>query len=575
MTDQKKNLKKTRSEHWFAPDSMRAFAHRQRLAQIGHHRTNYQGKPVIGIISTWSEISTCHSHFPASVKFIREGILRAGGFPLELSALSLSEVMVKPTTMLYRNLLALEVEELIRSHPFDGVVLLGGCDKTIPGLLMGAFTTDIPMILVPAGATLSGNFKGIPIGTGTHTRKYWDERTSGTVSEDDWLQLETVMTRSAGTCNTMGTASTMACIAETLGTTLPNAATTPAVDSAHARLCAQSGERIVALTQEGITPSTFITNQSLENAIAVYGALGGSTNAVVHLIAIAQRLGLPLSLDTIANICATTPVLINLMPAGKYLMEDFHYAGGLSALLATMQHTLHLNCTNINNQTLATRLTDAPCHNRDVILPFDQPLDPRPTMAILYGNICPNGAVIKPVAATPELMEHTGKAVVFESMEQLTNTINNDDLPIDKHSVMVLKNAGPIGGPGMPEWGGLPLPKKLLKQGVRDMVRISDARMSGTHFGTCVLHISPESAIGGPLAAIQNGDEITLSVATNTLTLNITDQELATRQKQFTPPPLAPRGYLRLYQQSVTQAHQGCDFTFLDGHQPLTPPTIY
>ncbi|MDI9348251.1 MAG: dihydroxy-acid dehydratase [Methylacidiphilales bacterium] len=568
-------LNKLRSEYWFNSDSMRGFAHRQRLAQVGYSRSSYIGKPVIGIISTWSEISTCHSHFPQSVKFIREGIIRSGGFPLELPALSLSEVMVKPTTMLYRNLLAMEAEELILSHPLDAVVLLGGCDKTIPGLLMGAFSANLPCVVVPAGATINGSFKGIKIGTGTHTRKYWDAKQAGEVSKEDWLLLEETMTRSAGTCNTMGTASTMACIAEALGLTLANASTTPAVDSAHGRICAHSGELAVNLALKKITPSTIVTEKAVHNAITVYGSLGGSTNAVIHLIAMVNRLGLSIDLKKISNAVAKVPVIANLMPAGEYLMEDLHNAGGLLAIQLRIKHLLDLSAEMVTGERLETRLAQAKIYNDKVVLPLEQPLSSYSTLTALYGNLCPNGAVIKPVAATPSLMEHRGMAVVFESMDELQNKIDSDDLMITERSVLVLKNAGPVGAPGMPEWGGLPIPKKLLSKGVRDLVRISDARMSGTHFGTCVLHVSPESAIGGPLGLVQQGDEIEISVSRELLQLHISDSEMEKRSKTFKHKELATRGYLSLYQRSVQQAHVGCDFDFMLGKNNASDPIIF
>lgn len=571
MTSKKKIL---RSDRWFSPDTMRAFAHRQRLSQVGHPLKDYKGKPVIGIINTYSEISTCHSHFPQSVKFIREGILRAGGFPLELFAMSLSEVMVKPTTMLYRNLLAMEVEELILSHPLDGVVLLGGCDKTIPGLLMGAFSSNLPAILVPAGATINGNFKGIRVGTGTHTRKYWDMKESGEIDSDTWRGLEEVMTRSAGTCNTMGTASTMACMSEAMGMTLANSSTTPAVDSAHLRNCTLTGERIVSLVKENITPDKIVTEKAIKNAIVAYAALGGSTNAVIHLIAMTKRLGIDLNLKQMDSIVAHVPVVINLMPAGKYLMEDFHHAGGFCALLHQLRDALTLSCVTVSGETMEDRIKDRPIYNTQVILPATAPVNSRPTLSVLYGNLCEDGAVIKPVAASEALLEHHGKAVVFENMEDMKQRINSPDLPVDASSVLVLKNAGPKGGPGMPEWGGLPIPKKLIKEGVNDMVRISDARMSGTHFGTCILHVSPEAFIGGTLALVKNGDEITLSLKNRSLHLQVSEQELAIRKKVLKIGTNAQRGWLAMYQQHVTQAHLGCDLDFMSGKSNNQDPKI-
>jgi dihydroxy-acid dehydratase len=555
---------------------MRAFAHRQRTQQTGFKRTDFMGRPVIAIINTWSDISTCHAHLRDQAQFVKQGIIRAGGHALELPAMSLGEVMVKPTTMMYRNFLAMETEELLRSHPIDGVVLMGGCDKTTPGLLMGAFSMNLPAIYIPAGATLNGYFKGQKIGTGTHTRKFWDEKRAGNLSEEDWLKLESSMTRSHGTCNTMGTASTLTSMAEVLGLSLPGSATIPAVDSAHSRLCSTAGERIVEMVWEDLKPSDIATEQAFENALMTYMALGGSTNGIIHLTAMAGRLGLQVPMARFDHWSREIPVIANLMPSGEYLMEDFFYAGGLPGLLSRLKGYLHLDQRNVNGRTLGENLDGVEIYNEDVIRPLDNPINDRGTIAVLKGNLCPNGAVIKPSAASPGLLQHRGQALVFEDHGQMSAMIDNPALEVDANTVLVLKNAGPQGGPGMPEWGGLPIPRKLLQQGVRDMVRISDARMSGTHFGTCVLHVAPESFVGGPLAVVQTGDWIELDVPNRSLNLCVDDDELAQRLvARKAPAAKFPRGYGAMFSSHVTQADQGCDFDFLQGNDAIDEPEIF
>ncbi|PPC76890.1 dihydroxy-acid dehydratase [Pokkaliibacter plantistimulans] len=571
-----KTLENLRSQRWFAADNMRAFAHRQRTQQTGYRREEFMGKPVIGIINTWSDISTCHKHLRERAQNVREGIIRAGGFPLELPAMSLGEVMVKPTTMLYRNFLAMEVEELLRSHPIDGAILMGGCDKTTPGLLMGAFSMNVPAIYIPAGATLSGWFKGQKIGTGTHTRKFWDEKRAGNLSEQDWLRLESSMTRSHGTCNTMGTASTMTAIAEALGMTLPGACTIPAADSAHPRMCSLAGERIVQMVWEDLKPSDIVNEAAFDNALITYMAMGGSTNAAVHLPAMAGRLGISLPLERLDYWSQRIPVIANLMPSGSYLMEDLFYAGGLPALMSRLAGYLNLEQPTVNGRTLGSNLEDAEIYNDDVIRSLDNPITSQGTLAVLKGNLSPTGAVLKPSAATPALLKHRGQALVFENHAEMNARIDDPALEVDASTVLVLKNAGPQGGPGMPEWGGLPIPKKLLQQGVRDMVRISDARMSGTHFGTCVLHVTPESYIGGPLALVQTGDWIELDVDARRLHLCVDDDELARRKAAWQPPQAHyERGYGAMFSRHVTQADQGCDFDFLQGNAPVSEPEIF
>ena len=571
-----KRIEDLRSQRWFAPDNMRAFAHRQRTQQTGYKRSDFMNRPVIGIINTWSDISTCHTHLRERAQFVKEGIIRAGGYPLEMPAMSLGEVMVKPTTMMYRNFLAMETEELLRSHPIDGAILMGGCDKTTPGLLMGAISMNIPAIYIPAGASLNGNFKGEKIGTGTHTRKYWDEKRAGNLSDEDWLELEAKMTRSVGTCNTMGTASSLTSMAEVLGFCLPGSATIPAADSAHQRLCSLAGERITKMVFEDLTPKSLATKEAFENAIVTYVALGGSTNGIIHLIAMAGRAGIDLPMSLFDEWARKVPVIANLMPAGEYLMEDLFYAGGLPALLTRLKEFLHLDQGNVNGRTLGENLDGVEIYNDDVIRSLDNPVNDRGTIGVITGNLCPDGAVCKPSAASPHLLNHRGKALVFENHAQMTAQIDDPDLDVDENTVLVLKNAGPIGGPGMPEWGGLPIPKKLLQKGVRDMVRISDARMSGTHYGTCILHVAPESYIGGPLAFVQTGDWIALDVEKRTLNLEISDEEMAARKAAWAPPPPKfARGYGAMFSTHVTQANEGCDFDFLQGDAVIDEPEIF
>ena len=571
-----KQIEDLRSQRWFAPDNMRAFAHRQRTQQTGYKRSDFMGRPVIGIINTWSDISTCHTHLRERAQFVKEGIIRAGGYPLELPAMSLGEVMVKPTTMMYRNFLAMETEELLRSHPIDGAILMGGCDKTTPGLLMGAISMNIPAIYIPAGASLNGNFKGQKIGTGTHTRKFWDEKRAGNLSDEDWLELEAKMTRSVGTCNTMGTASSLTSMAEVLGFCLPGSATIPAADSAHQRLCSLAGERITKMVFEDLTPKQLATREAFENAIVTYVALGGSTNGIIHLIAMAGRAGIDLPMADFDRWARKVPVIANLMPAGEYLMEDLFYAGGLPALLTRLKEHLHLDQLNVNGRTLGENLEGVEIYNEDVIRPLDNPVNDRGTIGVITGNLCPDGAVCKPSAASPHLLKHRGKALVFENHHEMNAQIDDPALDVDENTVLVLKQAGPIGGPGMPEWGGLPIPKKLLQKGVRDMVRISDARMSGTHYGTCILHVAPESYVGGPLAFVKTGDWIELDVEQRTLNLDISDEEMAARKAAWTPPPPKfARGYGAMFSSHVTQANAGCDFDFLQGDAVIDEPEIF
>ena len=581
MSLNKKSIADLRSQRWLAPEGVRAFAHRSRLAQVGWNRSDFMGRPVIGIINTWSDISTCHSHLRERAQKVREGVLRAGGWPIELPAMSLGEVWVKPTTMLYRNFLAMETEELIRSHPIDGVVLMGGCDKTTPALLMGAFSMNLPTIFIPAGASSNASFKGQKVGTGTHTMKFWAERRTGNMPDDDWLELESCMTRSPGTCNTAGTATTMTAVAEVLGFSLPGAQSIPAMDSHHPRMCSQVGERIVAMVMEDLKPSDICVEASFHNAIKTVLALGGSTNAVVHIPAMAGRLGIKVPLDVWERYNQVIPVLANIMPAGDALMEDFFFAGGLRGLLKRIESHLEMTCGNVNGKTLGENIATAQVFNDDVIRPLDNPVS-KQAIAVVTGNLAPRGAVMKPSAASKHLLQHTGLAVVFENFADMQARIDAPDLNVTKDSILVLKNVGPVGAPGMPEAGNLPIPKKLLAEGVRDMVRISDARMSGTHYGTCVLHVCPEAAVGGPLALVREGDMIELDVAARSITLQVSVQELDRRHDEWQKAQATKsatlrygRSYAALYQQHVMQADEGADFDFLQGNEPLPEPTIF
>jgi len=579
-TQPRRPLAELRSQRWFAPDNMRSFAHRQRMQQQGLDREEFLGRPVIALVNTWSELSPCHAHLRERAQAVKRGILQAGGYPLELPALSLGEVMVKPTTMLYRNLLALETEELLRSLPVDGAVLMGGCDKTTPGLLMGAISMDIPAIFCPAGPMLNDRYRGQAVGAGTHTRKYWDEYAAGNLAQPEWVALEARMTRSPGTCNTMGTASTMTAIAEAMGLCLPGASSIPAMDAAHSRMAWQCGRRIVDMVWQDLKPSRILTKASFLNGVAAYMALGGSTNAAVHLPALAGRAGVPLTLDDMDAMGRRVPVLANLFPSGSYLMEDFHYAGGLPALLARIASFLDLDARNVLGTTLGAAIAGAVCGDDEVIRDLGRPVtghgDAGAALAVLRGNLCPDGAVIKPSAADPRYFRHCGRALVFDSNAEMLAAMDDPDLDVDEDTVLVLRNAGPVGAPGMPEWGNLPIPRKLLRRGVRDMLRLSDARMSGTHYGSCILHIAPEAAVGGPLALLRTGDLIEFDLAERRLDMRVSEETLRARRAAWKP-PAAPcsRGYVALYRERVTQANHGCDFDFLAGNAPTPEPPIY
>ncbi|WP_329171777.1 L-arabinonate dehydratase [Streptomyces sp. NBC_01477] len=553
-----------RSSHWYEGEGLRAFSHRARTRQLGYLPQEHLGKPVIAVLNTWSDINPCHSHLRDRAQAVKRGVWQAGGFPLEFPVATLSETFQKPTPMLYRNLLAMETEELLRSYPVDGAVLLGGCDKTTPALLMGAASADLPAVFVPAGPMLPGHWRDEVLGSGTDMWKYWDDKRAGLIGDCELAELENGLARSAGHCMTMGTASTLTAAAEALGMTLPGASSIPAVDSAHERMAAASGLRVVDLVLRDLRPSAILTPEAYEDAVTTVLALGGSTNAVIHLIAMAGRSGVRLTLDDFDRLARTVPVLANVRPGGRYLMEDFHFAGGLPGLLSRITGLLHLDRPTAGHATLREQLAGAAVHNDDVIRTAADPLAAEGGIAVLRGNLCPDGAVIKHIAAEPRLLTHTGPAVVFDDYRTLQATINDPDLGITADSVLVLRNSGPLGGPGMPEYGMLPIPDHLLKAGVRDMVRISDARMSGTSYGACVLHIAPESYVGGPLALVRTGDPVTLDVPARALRLEVPDAELDRRRAGLrAPEPRYGRGYGALYQEQITQADTGCDFRFL------------
>jgi dihydroxy-acid dehydratase len=573
----RKKPEELRSHRWYGVNDLRSFGHRSRTAQMGYDRSDYAGKPVIAIINTWSDINTCHTHFKQRVEEVKRGVWQAGGFPVEMPAMSLAEPMQKPTTMMYRNFLAMETEELLRSYPADGAVLMGGCDKTTPALIMGAISMNLPAIYMPAGPMLSGHWRDTTLGSGSDTWKYWAELRAGNITQRDWQEIEDGIARSPGTCMTMGTAATMMSLAESMGFSLPGASSIPAPDSNHSKMATLTGKRIVDMVWEDLKPRDFLTAGSFDNAIVTLMAMGGSTNALIHLVAMAGRAGIKLPLDRFNEFSAKTPLLANVRPSGdKYLMEDFYYAGGLRALLHELEDLLDLRCKTVNGKTLGENLEGARIHNEDVIRKRSKPLKQAGGLVVLRGNLAPGGCVIKASAATPKLLKHTGKAVVFEDYNDMAARIDRDDLDVQADSVLVLRNAGPLGGPGMPEWGMLPVPKKLLKQGVRDMVRLSDARMSGTSYGTCILHVAPESFIGGPLALVKNGDLIELDVDKRVLNLKVAAEEMQKRKSMWKPPARKyERGYGAIFAQHVKQADEGCDFDFLEGTAPVAEPEIH
>lgn len=561
----KKTPEQLRSARWFAPDDLRSFGHRSRMMQLGYAEEEFMGKPIIGVLNTWSELNSCHGHFPERLRDVKRGVLQAGGFPVEMPALSVDESFLKPTSMLYRNLLAMETEEMIRAHPLDGVVLMGGCDKTTPGLVMGAITAGVPMIFLPAGPMLRGHYAGRVLGSGSDAWKYWDERRAGKVTDEEWLGIQGGIARSVGTCMTMGTASTMTAITEAMGLSLPGASSIPAADSGHQRMSSQCGRRIVEMVWEDLTPDRIVTDAAVRNAAIVAMATGCSTNAVVHLIAMARRAGVGLTLDDLDALGRSTPLIANVRPSGRdHLMEDFFYAGGLRALMKRLEDRLDTTVITVTGRTLGEGLEGAVVWNDDVIRPISNPVYHEGSLAVLRGNLCPDGAVIKPAACDPRYHVHEGPALVFDSYPEMKAAVEDETLEVTPAHVLVLRNAGPQGGPGMPEWGMLPLPKRLVKQGHRDMLRISDARMSGTSYGACVLHVAPESFVGGPLALLRSGDIVRLDLPNRRLDMLVDEAEIARRRAAWrAPEPRYQRGYGYMFQRHVGQANEGCDFDYL------------
>jgi dihydroxy-acid dehydratase len=574
-----KTVEELRSRRWFGPADLRSFGHRSRAMQMGYSPEEWTGKPVIAIVNTWSDLNPCHTHFKQRVEDVKRGILMAGGFPVELPAISVSESFVKPTTMMYRNFLAMETEELLRSHPIDGAVLMGGCDKTTPGLLLGATSMNIPAIFLPAGPMLRGNWQGKQLGSGSDSWKYWDELRAGKITDQDWLGVEGGIARSYGTCMTMGTASTMTAIAEAVGMVLPGGSSMLAADAGHIRLASESGRRIVDMVWEDLTPQKIQTKRAFENAIAVAMAMGCSTNAIIHLIAMARRAGQEIGLEDFERYSRKVPVIGNVRPSGNaYLMEDFFYAGGIKGLMNRITEHLDLSCLTCTGRTLGENIEGAKVFNDDVIRTTDNPIYGEGSLAVLKGNLAPDGCVIKPAAMDQRFLKHTGPAVVFDDYPSMKKAVDDESYPFTPDTVMVLRNAGPQGGPGMPEWGMLPMPKKLLKEGYRDMMRMSDARMSGTSYGACVLHVSPESWIGGPLALLRTGDIVEMDVDARTINMQVSEEELAKRRAEWkAPEERFGRGYGWMFTKHIQQASEGCDFDFLktDFGRPVDEPVIY
>lgn len=567
-----------RSARWFAPDDLRSFGHRSRVLQMGYGYEDWMGKPVIAIINTWSDANQCHAHFRQRVEDVKRGVLQAGGFPLELPAISLSESMVKPTTMLYRNFLAMETEELLRSHPVDGAVLMGGCDKTTPGLTMGALSMGLPFIYLPAGPMLRGNWRGQVLGSGSDAFKYWDERRAGRLAPQAWAEMEMGIARSHGTCMTMGTAATMMGIAEAVGLSLPGASSIPAADAGHIRMSAECGRRIVHMVWQDWTPARMLTRAHFENGIACAMAMGCSTNAIIHLIAMSRRAGHPVGLADFDSASRRVPVLANIRPSGKrHLMEDFFYAGGLRALLERIRGHLHCAALTVNGRSLGENIAGSQVYDDDVIRPLSNPVYAEGALAVLRGNLAPDGVVIKPSACAPQLLRHQGRALVFDDYPSLKQATDDPDLDVSAGDILVLRNAGPRAA-GMPEWGMLPIPARLLAQGVTDMLRLSDARMSGTSYGGCLLHCAPEAAAGGPLALLRTGDRISVDVPARSIHLEVDAAELAARRAAWAPPPARyERGYGWLFGRHILQANEGCDFDFLETAfgKPVAEPEIF
>lgn len=565
-----------RSSRWFQTDTMRTLSHRSRLQQIGYGPKDFDGKPIIAILNTWSDLNPCHGHFKSRVDDVKRGVLQAGGFPVELPAMALGEPFMKPSTMLYRNLLSMQAEEQLRANPVDGVVLMGGCDKTVPGLLMAALSMNIPAIFVPAGPMLSGNFQGRRLGSGSDVWEFWANLRGGAADKALQAGIESGIARSPGTCMTMGTASTMASIAETLGFTLPGAATIPAVDAAHSRMAAEAGRRAVDIVWEDLKPSDIVSEASFDNAIKVALAMGGSTNAVIHLIALAGRAGIALDLARFDELSKQIPFLVNVRPSGKYLMEDFYFAGGVGALLKNLSSKLDLSTRTISGLTLGDAIEPFEVYNSDVIRTLDNPIEDAGTLVVLKGSLAPDGAVLKRSAAASKFLKHRGPAVVFKNYNDMVARIDDPDLEVTEDSVLILQNSGPNGGPGMPEWGQLPIPKKLLAAGIRDMLRISDARMSGTSYGACILHVAPEAFIGGPIGLVRDGDLIELDVDERRLDIIVSEDVMHARQRDWAQPEKHfKRGYGLMYSQHVSQANAGCDFDYLTGQDSTKEPEIH
>ena len=565
MSQKKKAADQLRSTRWFGPDDLRSFGHRSRMMQMGLGPEDWEGRPVIGILNTWSEMNPCHLHFRDRAEDVKKGIAQAGGLGLEIPTISIDESFTKPTSMLYRNMIAMETEETIRSHPLDGVVLMGGCDKSTPGLTMGAISAGVPFIFLPAGPMLRGNYAGRALGSGSDAWKFWDERRAGTISAEEWVGVEGGIARSYGHCMTMGTASTMTAIAEAMGLCLPGASSIPAADAGHKRMSASCGRRIVDMVWEDLTPDRIITPASVRNAAIVAMATGCSTNAVVHLLAMSRRAGVDLELDDLDALGRTTPLIANVRPAGSdYLMEDFYFAGGLRALMDQLGDKLDRSAITCTGKPLEEGIKGAPVYNDDVIRPLSNPVYHEGSLAVLRGNLCPDGAVIKPAACDPKYHRHEGPALVFDSYPEMKAAIDDESLDVTPDHVLVLRNAGPQGGPGFPEWGMLPMPKALLKQGHRDMLRISDARMSGTSYGACVLHVAPEAFVGGPLALLKTGDIVRMDLEARRLDMLVDADEIAARRAAWSAPePRFERGWGYMFQRHVGQADQGCDFDYL------------
>ncbi len=576
MSRPRKTPETLRSFRWFGTSDLRSFGHRSRTLQMGFSHEEFMGKPVIGVVNTWSEVNPCHTHLRDRAEAVKRAVWAAGGFPVEIPVMSVSEQYQKPTTMLYRNFLAMETEESIRSHPLDGVVLLGGCDKSTPALIMGACSAGLPFIFVPAGPMLRGNWAGKVLGSGADVWKYWAEKQAGNITEAQWHDMESGIARSYGTCMVMGTAATMMSHAEVLGLTLPGASAIPAADSAHPRMAAMAGKRIVEMVWEDLTPDRILTRESFENALVVHMAVAGSTNAIIHLVAMAGRAGVELTPDDFDAFSREVPVIANLRPSGDFLMEDFFYAGGLPALLKQLESKLHTGAMTVTGKPLAETIALAQVYDDNVIRPLDRPVSAENGLAVLKGNLAPDGCVMKPSAAEPRLLKHSGPALVFEDYDAMMRAVNDETLDVTPDHVMVLKNCGPVGGPGMPEWGMLPIPKKLLKQGVRDMLRISDARMSGTSYGACILHVAPEAYIKGPLAAVRTGDTISVDVEARTISVDLAEAEIAARLAAWTPPDRDyPRGWGRMSAAHIRQADKGCDFDYLEGTAKIPEPEIH